>query len=234
MKAVQKSKKYRLLLAQCFLFSGIDDSAVGAAFENEECCCLEFEPDEKIYTRSNFKKSMGIVLTGELKALKPSGQGPDLVLNTFFAGGVFGIAGLFNHAKHYVSEVVSVKRSRVLFLPQSLLHSLFEQDFRIAENYIGYLSNRICFLNSRIDNFTGGSAECRLISYLLSISSKSDDPFRFELPCSLTQLANLLDMGRASLYRALDDLCMAGIIQRNGKIISVLDIERLKPEQLKL
>ncbi len=217
-------------MAQCFLFSGIEDSSVDTAFENEECSCLEFEPDEKIYTRSSFQKSMGIVVSGELKALKSASQGSDLVLNTFFAGGVFGIAGLFNSAKHYVTEVVSVKRSRVLFLPQSLLHSLFELDFRIAENYIGYLSNRICFLNSRIDNFTGGNAECRLVSYLLSLSSKSDNPHRFELPCTLTQLANLLDMGRASLYRALDDLCEADIIQRSGKAISVPDVNRLKSE----
>jgi CRP-like cAMP-binding protein len=228
MKEIRKQNRYRILLAQNFLFSGIDVSTVSNVFGLDDCSCMEFEPNEKIYTRTHFKRSMGIVLSGELKALKPVGEGPGLVLNTFSAGGVFGIACLFNNAKQYVSEVVAVKQSRVLFLPQSLLHSLFEQNPQIAENYIGYLSNRICFLNSRIDNFTGGSAECRLAGFLLSISLQSENPLQFELPCTFTQLSNTLDMGRASLYRAMDDLSAKGIISRSGKMISIIEVERLK------
>jgi len=231
MKMINKSNRYCLLLAQNFLFSGINPSTVVAAFRDDDCSCLEFEPEEKVYTRDNFKKSMGVVLSGELKATKPSADGPDLVLNTFFVGGVFGIACLFNNTQQYVSEIVVVKRSRVLFLPQSLLHRLFEQNFQIAENYISYLSNRICFLNSRIDNFTGGSAEHRLASFLLSTSAQSENPLLFELPCTFTQLSNLLDMGRASLYRAMDDLSDAGMISRSGKTISIIEIERLKSGQ---
>ena len=231
MKMLNKQNKYRLLLSQSFLFDGIDRTAIKAAFDCDDCSCLEFEPGEKIYTRTDFKKNMGIVLSGELKALKPSGEGADLVLNTFFVGGVFGIAGLFNNAKQYVSEIVAVKRSRVLFLPQSLLHTLFEQNSKIAENYISYLSNRICFLNSRIDNFTGGDAQCRLAAFLVSLSSQSENPLLLELPCTYTQLSNTLDMGRASLYRALDELSEAGIIKRSGKTISVIELERLKPGQ---
>ncbi len=228
MKIIQKQNKYRLLLSQSFLFSGIDDDTVSAAFQCDDCSCTEFEPGEKIYTRSNFKKSIGIVLSGELKAVKSGADGANLVLNTFLTGGVFGVAGLFNNAKQYVSEVAAVKRSCVLFLPQQLLHRLFEQNYQIAENYISYLSNRICFLNSRIDNFTGGSAESRLAAFLLSLSAQSENPLRFRLPCTLTQLSNTLDMGRASLYRALDALSGAGAIQRSGRVISIVNLDRLK------
>lgn len=228
MKEIHKQNRYCILLSQIFLFNGIENEVVRAAFESEDCSCLEFEPGEKIYTRNSFKKSMGVVLNGELKAFKPGSDGANLLLNTFFSGGIFGVAALFNNTKQYVSEVVAVKRSRVLFLPQSLLHRLFEQDFRIAENYISYLSNRICFLNSRIDNFTGGSAECRLAAFLLSLSAHSDNPLQFELPCTLTQLSNTLDMGRASLYRAMDALEELGVIQRNGRLIKVVNPDRLE------
>lgn len=231
MITVMKHNKYQQLLSQSFLFSGIDPAVVSDVFHREDCSCLEFESGEKVYTRTNFKKSMGLVLSGELKAVKPSGERQELVLNTFFAGGVFGIACLFNHTEQYVSEIVAVKRSRVLFLSQSLLHTLFEQDSKIAENYIGYLSNRICFLNGRIDRFTGGSAECRLAGFLLSLSAQSENPNLIELPCSLTQLSNNLNIGRASLYRAIDQLTGAGIIRRSGKMITIIEIERLQSGQ---
>lgn len=228
MKIIKKQNKYCLLLSQSFLFNEIDHDIVSEAYYSEDCSCTEFESGEKIYTRNSFKKSIGIVLSGELKAFKPGAEGANLVLNTFLTGGVFGVAGLFNNTKQYVSEVVAVKRSRVLFLPQQLLHRLFEQNFQIAENYISYLSNRICFLNSRIDNFTGGSAETRLAAFILSLSAQNDNSLQFRLPCTLTQLSNTLDMGRASLYRAMDALSELGIIQKNGRVITIVNFDRLK------
>lgn len=228
MREVKKQANYKALLSQSFLFSGINSELADEAFASGECICLEFEPGEKVYTKNYFRKSMGIVLTGKLKACK---SGEDLILNTFYTGGIFGVACLFNSTKQYVSEVIAVKRSRVMFLSQDLLHVLFQKDYRIAENYISYLSSRICFLNSRIDNFTGGSAENRLASFLLSTSAHSNDPLSFELPCTLTQLAGMLDMGRASLYRAMDALEESGVIRRSGKNIVMVDSDRLKSGQ---
>ena len=42
-------------------------------------------------------------------------------------------------------------------------------------------------------------------------------------PLSCSRLAKQLDMGRASLYRALDSLAACGAIERNGKQIRLLD-----------
>jgi len=229
MKIIKKQNRYCLLLAQCFLFSEVDKSTVETVFLNEECTCLEFEPGEKIYTRNHYSKSLGIVLSGELQAIKPDSAA--LVLNTFYSGGIFGVAALFTNVRQYVTDVAAVKRSRVLFLPQEILQGLFELNSKIAENYISYLSNRICFLNSRIDNFTGGTAQCRFANFLLSLSGQSDHSLYFELPCTLTQLSNTLNIGRASLYRAIGDLSVAGIIKRSGKHIEIIDIERLTSGQ---
>ena len=229
MKPIKKQSKYCVLLAQSFLFNGIKYEVAETAFQNDECYCMEYEADEKIYTRSNYKKSMGIVFSGVIKAMKP--QSASLVMNTFYSGGIFGVACLFNNSKRYVAEIIAVKRSRVLFLSQKLLHELFEKYPLIAENYIGYLSDRICFLNSRIDNFTGGTAVCRLATFLLSLSAQHENALVLELPCTLTQLSNTLNIGRASLYRAFDDLCGADIIRRVGRKITINQIERLQSGQ---
>lgn len=228
MKEVKKQKKYKILLSQSFLFDGVDPALAETAFDSGGCTCAEFGPGEKIYTRTHFSKSLGIVLSGNLIACKPGLGGEKLVMNTFYTGGIFGVACLFNSTKHYVSEVTAVKRSRLMFLSQELLRSLFEQNSRVAENYISYLSNRICFLNSRIDNFTGGNAENRLTSFLQSLAKESTNPLRFTLPCTLTQLAGMLGIGRASLYRAMDALEESNVIRRTGKKIEVSDPDWLK------
>lgn len=233
MKDVAKLEKYCSTFQKIFLFAKIDNQTIRRAFQDETCKCFQFEPNEIIYSKTSFFKSIGIVLSGELAAQKPIPDGNCVVLNTFFAGGVFGVAGLFHNAQHYVSEVAAVKRSKVLFMPQQLLQQLFEENPRVALNYIAYLSNRICFLNDRIDNFTGGTAQGRLAAYLLNLSAERvERQPKVVLPCSLTQLSKMLDIGRASLYRAFDSLTEAGMIQKDGKTITLIQVDRLKAGQL--
>lgn len=231
MREIKKTLKYCKLLTQSFLFSGIDEKYASELFLSTECKCAQFEPKETIYSRTDFKKSMGLVLSGQLKVLKTAQDGSSIVLNMFSSGGVFGVAGLFSNTAQYVSEVVAVKRSRVMFLPQTLLRGLFSKQPRTAENYIAFLSDRICFLNSCIDHFTGGSAECRLSQYLLSLPACGKNPLMVKLPCSMTRLSDVLDIGRASLYRAFDVLTEEKIICRKNGTVEIIDFNRLKTEK---
>lgn len=51
------------------------------------------------------------------------------------------------------------------------------EDFRIAENYIRFLSGRIRFLNERIAGFTEDSAERRVADYFFQ-HRREDGPRR--------------------------------------------------------
>ena len=92
-------------------------------------------------------------------------------------------------------------------------------------NYLSFLSNRICYLNKKIVCLTAGSSERRLAYYLDSALSEAED--RGELTDSITvqmnTLCDMLNLGRASLYRAADKLSEDGFIMREGKTIRVLD-----------
>lgn len=228
MREITKREKYRRILSGSFLFRGTDAAAAVSAFRDDGCSCMEFEAGEAVYTRTRFRRNVGIVLSGFLRACKPSDGGAPLVLNTFSVGGVFGAAAVFHRAERYVSEITAVKRSRVLFLSEPLLRRLFRQDARIAENYIVFLSGRICFLNGRIDCFAGGSAENRLAAFLLSLPRREEDGRGVLLPCSMTQLSGELNVSRASLYRAMDALCGHGLIRRSGRAVLLLEPDRLR------
>lgn len=231
MELIKKQTKYLLVLHSLFLFEEINRQLIAEVFARDDCVCYSFESGETVYSRDHFEKSIGVVVSGQLKAVKQGADGNTTVLNNFFQGGVFGVATLFHKADHYVSDIVAVKRSRVLFLPQNLLQDIFRQDIRIAENYISYLSGRICFLNARIDSFTGGTANYRLAGFLLSQSEQQDGSLQFELPCTLTTLSESLNIGRASLYRALDDFVSQGIIERTGRKVRIVDLDRLQSGQ---
>lgn len=229
MKELKKTKKYGQILSRTFLFRGVDSKLVEFAYASPLCTCAEFENGEHIYTRKNFKRSIGIVLSGGLKAVKKRENGKEILLNTFENGGIFGVAGLFNSSCRYVSDIIAMRRSRVLFLPQVLIKDLIYKDPHIAENYIAFLSSRVRYLNTCIDHFTGGSAEARLARFLLALEKNAQNVV--ELPCSLQQLSDTLGIGRASLYRALTSMTENGLIRRSGRRVEILNSEGLQHVQ---
>ena len=96
-----------------------------------------------------------------------------------------------------------------------------DTDGDLAMRYIDFLSDRIRFLNRRIATLTAGSAERRLAAWLDTVMPDSTD--RIVLPFPVNRLADTLGLGRASLYRAFDDLTASGYLTRDGKTVILHD-----------
>lgn len=206
------------ILSQCFLFRGASPSpAVWAILE--QCPVRQYHRGEVIYSRQQFQRAVGILLSGGADILKGHG----VVLNTLGPGDSFGVAGLFTQNKHYVSTVSANRPTCVLLLTGQHLQELFAADGTIALRYIGFLSDRICFLNRKLDSFTASSAEARIALYLLEQAQGN----RVQISGGYAGLSRQLGIGRASLYRCLDSLEATGILARQDREILLLDLDRL-------
>lgn len=206
----------RQLLSRCFLFEPVppeEMEELTAELAAEKCAA-----GEVIYSRRAFRRAVGVVLEGRLSALK----GKDLLLNTLGPGQCFGVAALFCPEEDYVTTVKAKTPAVLVFLPDWWLERLFERYPKTAVAYITFLSQRIRFLNRKIDSFTAPSAQEALYRHLLSVQREG----KVEVAGGYSQLARALNMGRASLYRALETLEGEGRIRRQGKEITVVDETR--------
>ena len=86
-----------------------------------------------------------------------------------------------------------------------------------------FLSRKIIYLNKKLATLTAGNAEKKLASYICE--HQIDGVFTTD---SLSELANILQMGRASLYRALDSMTENGIIVKKGKTLIISNYTKLK------
>ena len=215
-------KTTKELLRALFLFQGVGEESLDFCLSHPEYRECYYVKGETIFDPHHYQPALGIVLSGQVKAEKDK-SGQSLPLRSFGPGEVFGAASLFG-AVDYVTRLDVVKDCRIAFLTQRLVEDLIARDVCVSWNYIHFLSDRIRFLNAKIDSFTAGNAECRLACYLLTLLEQGDS---FLLPCSLSELAQRLDIGRASLYRALDALESSGAIKRTGHHITVLNQDRL-------
>ena len=173
---------------------------------------------ETIYTPEKFSRSLGIIIDGVCRAKNTCGN-KSVLLNEFRSGDIFGAAALFTDDDCYVSEIEVVSDCTIIFITQSAAEKFIEQDSMFAKNYITFLSDKIRFLNRKINRFTAKTPEDRLLEYL-KVQPVTEDG-RVILSTDMRSLANILGISRASLYRAFDTLQSENKIAKNGNAISL-------------
>ena len=213
------------LVLKTELFRGSPPSVLTRILAVSDCTAADYEKNDVVYDKTNFSRSLGIVLDGRLRVTKENADKRPIVMSTLQRGALFGAAALFNSAPEYATKVTAIERSRVLFLPQRLIKRMIEREPDIAENYIRYLSERILFLNRKIYFLTAGTAEQRLAGFLLDNLAVGEYS---EMPMPMHRLADALNMSRASLYRAFDELTESGAVSKQGKLVCINNAELLK------
>ena len=213
------------LVLKTELFRGSPPSVLTRILAVSDCTAADYEKNDVVYDKTNFSRSLGIVLDGRLRVTKENADKRPIVMSTLQRGALFGAAALFNSEPEYATKITAIEHSRVLFLPQRLIKRMIEREPDIAENYIRYLSERILFLNRKIYFLTAGTAEQRLAGFLLDNLAVGEYS---EMPMPMHRLADALNMSRASLYRAFDELTESGAVSKQGKLVCINNAELLK------
>ena len=196
--------------AELFLFDG----AAEALDDVRQAETAIYARGELIYDGADCPRALGVLLRGRAEAVSPEREGA--VLSAFGPGAVFGAAALFGMEQSYVSRIRAVTDCAVLFLPEEMLEQLFLRHPRTAVNYIAFLSSRVRLLNGKIAVLEHSDAESRLYRYL---AENCGEDGRLPGRMTMTRLAATLNMGRTSLYRALENLTKKNlIVRKDGKM----------------
>lgn len=205
------------------LFQGYDRAEMEDLLCDANARPVRFARGQLILGPDSSERALGFVLSGTARVARPClDGGKPVVMSRLARGDAFGMATLFGEGTPFPNEIRASAESEVLFLSRQWVESALARDFRLARNYIALLSSRILFLNRRIDTFTADDAVRRLRGMLLEFQRAQGGRDVFLLPCSFTQLSSLLDVGRASLYRALEQLEKEGMFTREGRVFTLL------------
>lgn len=90
----------------------------------------------------------------------------------------------------------------------------------LSENLPQLVLNKVTDLNMRIELLTKRSTRDKLLGYFSLISTRNLSP-SFEIPLSLTDLADYLSVDRSAMMRELKLLKEDGFIEKNGNRITL-------------
>lgn len=222
MKNTDVSENFYDAAAKLFLFEGMTADDTDRLLKDASLTAARFDAGEYIFEPDRSEPSLGVLVGGCAEVTTPS-CGGRVTLRILKKGDIFGAASLFGGDGSQISAIRARTRSSAVFISRAAVQAIITESPRAAVSYIAFLSDRVRFLNHRISCFTAGSADASLARYLISLPCENGV---VELP-ACKPLAELLGMGRASLYRALDSLQSSGAIERRGRNVSLLSRERL-------
>lgn len=206
------------LMKQTPLFFKTDDDVLIREAERAEKLC--FSKGEAIASSGESSRGLGMILKGSASVTKDLGR---VSMSVLSKGDVFGAVTLFGSNPVFLTDITAAEKCEAVFFSPESVERILSEDGETARCYIGYLSDRIAFLNGRIDSYTGATSGAKLACWLLK-NTREDE----ELTLSMTKLCGLLSISRASVYRAFEELERAGCVVRDGKKIKVTDREKLK------
>ncbi len=200
-------------LKQTRIFKDADEKILTRVL-NEYGKSVSYSKNDIVFSKENYSPVICIIIKGEARVSKG-----DTVISHLKDGEIFGAAFLYNQSYEFENIVTALTPLKVVIIEKSGVDELIKCDNSISFNYISYLSERIGFLNSKIEGYTKPSAEEKFMLYLKKNADVNNG--KCEISVSMTELSRVLQISRASLYRVIENLEQQGKIYRDGKKIYV-------------
>ena len=171
-----------------------------------------------------------VIVYGQVKLAFGAADGAEKVVEILGPGSSFGEAVMFLE-KPYVVFAETLADSLLLAIGKAGVFAELERNPRFARKMLAGLALRLHGLVHDLEAYTLRSGTQRVIGYLLRDYSEEGEPrapVEVALATSTGVLASRLNITREHFSRILHDLSGAGLIEVHGRIIRILDPERLR------
>jgi CRP/FNR family transcriptional regulator len=195
------------------------DAGHGKSLRKGDVLFHEQDPAEAMYA----------VLTGQMKLVRYSPGGKEMLLHLVRPGQTFAEAALFGSGT-YPATAVALSETRLWCLPRQRLEELIRRSPDLGLALVGSISVWTRKLAAKLELLTQRRVEERLAVYVLGRSGGRD--LQAGASIALTEPKNLIaaQCGTAPevlsrTFRRLED---EGILEVDGETMHILDVERLR------
>lgn len=212
------------MLAALPLFKGLDPAALGRLAAAAERVPLV--RGGLLFDRGAPATGMYLVVYGEIKLLSHTPVRGRRLAGIVGPGQSFGEPVMFLERPALV-QARAASDALLLHLPKQAVFDEIERNPKFARRMIAGLCTRIERLVQALDRSPAGAGRDRLVAWLLRGRTGSAGPLTIALSVSKAELASQLHLTPEHFSRLLHELAGAGLLQVDGRRITVPDPQRL-------
>lgn len=213
--------------SQFDIFQNIDNSEVEAMIHCFRMRRVQFEAGEHICTYDQGRQEVGVVVRGAVELLRYDYAGTRTILERLEAGGVFGEALAFTPALGDCVVVVSATRCEVLFMDYAHIMKRCERacthHSQLVQNMFRLVADQAQRLSQRVEVLSRRSIRDKLQCYL-QIRRQETGSETFQLPFTLSALADYISTDRSAMMRELKKMREEGVIAMDGRQFTLLEL----------
>ncbi len=217
------------LLKKVPIFSNLDDEDLMKI--RKLCVTQHYEKDRLILIEEETGTTLFLIQKGRVKVSRISEDGREVILSILGPGGFFGELALID-GKTRSASVTAIEDSEALLLHRSEFLALLEDYPQIAISLLKELAARIRKSDTQIKSLSLQDAMGRVASTLIMLAEDSGKIRQGRVVISripLQQdLANMAGTSRETISRVFRWLEDEGLIEREGRKISIPDYSKFK------
>ncbi len=220
--------KLQSLLAQSTLFREISPEEI----ERIARGCKEIRAPKGtiLFQKGDQSNGFYLVVYGQIKLTFLSRTGTEKIVEIIAAGQTFGEAVMFLE-RPYPVYAQSLEDSLLVHVSKAVLFEEIEGNKSFALKMLAGLSIRLHGLVSDVAAYSLNTATQRLIGFLLSQEDSGQTGTgpvtNLRLPAAKAVIASRLNISAETFSRMLQELASQGLIQVQGRNITILDLEKL-------
>jgi CRP/FNR family transcriptional regulator, polysaccharide utilization system transcription regulator len=178
------------------------------------------------------EKPRGLIClaSGKVKVFKEGVGGREQILKMVRQQGFIGYRALFSDSAWQVSAV-AIEDSAICIFEKNSLVRILKKNADLSLKLTKVISEELAFSNNRAVSLTQKHVRGRLAESLLILRDTYGyevDGKTIRISLSREDIANLSNMTTSNAIRTLSNMASEGIIDTNGRFISILDNKELE------
>lgn len=214
-----------VFLADLPLFAALDDATLTRLAASATRRVLK--RGQTLFRKGDETTGMYVVVYGEIKLISTTPARGARLSGIVGPGQSFGEPVMFLE-RPAVVQAQAASDALLLHLPKEAVFAEVERNPRFGRRVIAGLCKRIESLVRELGRQAVGSGSQRFIAYLLRQGRGGPGPMVITLPAAKAEVASQLNLTAEHFSRILHELARAGLLEVQGRNITVRDPKRLQ------
>lgn len=214
------------LLNTCPLFDGMEEKKLEGLLNDSSSRIKTYRKGDMVAQAGDQVHFQHIMISGSVTGEMIDFTGKVIKIEDIYPPRPLAAAFLFGNQNRYPVNITANETAKVLSIPRDDFLRMMQLNQRILVNFLNAVSSRGQFLSNKIRFLSFTTIKGKLAQYLLDLSGKQGSDTLL-LPQSQSQLSELFGVARPSIGRAISEMNKEGLIQTDGKHVTILDRTRL-------
>lgn len=210
------------------LFRGLSQEAMQRLAASAQR--MRVQRDQIIFHIGDASDGFYAVVHGQVKLAFIATSGNEKVIRLIGRGGHFGEGAMFMEEPHFV-YAQALTDGLMLYIPKAISFAEIDRDSVFARQLLASVSVRLNEFVNDVQAYSLQSGMQRLIGYLLRYESgtvAAGEQVEVHLPANKGTIASRLNITPETLSRFLHELANKDLIRVEGRIVQILDEEKLR------